>query len=145
MSEWQRDSYVISTEQRRLDLDVVHGFLTKESYWAQNRSRAVQEKAIANSLCFGVYEGTSQVGFARVVTDYATFGWICDLFVLAAHRKRGLSKWLVECMLSSTELAGLRRLVLLTRDAHGLYKRYGEFKALSVPERWLERLGPEGT
>lgn len=145
MSEWQLDGFNISTDPSRLDLEVIHNLLRHHSYWAQNRTKTVQQKANAGSLCFGIYEGAQQVGFARVVTDYATFAWLCDVIIDPKFRKRGLSKWLVRCITTCDELKGLRRMVLLTKDAHSLYQKYGAFKTRTMPERWLERLGPEGT
>ncbi len=145
MSEWHQDAFTITTDPARLDLDVIHTLLHEQSYWAQNRSKAVQQKANAGSLCFGLYHGTQQIGFARVVTDYASFAWLCDVIIAPEFRKRGLSKWLVRCITTCDELKGLRRMVLLTKDAHTLYQKYGGFKPQTMPERWLERLGPEGT
>ncbi len=127
----------ISTDRALLDVDFIHAYLSEESYWAKGRSRAVTERAIAQSLCFGAYDGRQQVGFARVVTDYATFGWLCDVFVDDAYRGRGLGKQLVEAVVNHEELAGIRRLMLATRDAHDLYRRYGGFEALTSPERWM--------
>ena len=138
---WERDGYVISTDRSRFNIDLIHDFLSKTSYWAIDRARDVVERSIDNSLCFGVYQGNDQVGFARVVTDYATFAWIADVFVLPEHRGQGLSKWLMDVMLSHSQLQGFRRWVLATKDAHGLYERYG-FIPLHRPERWMERPDP---
>ena len=138
---WERDGYVISTDRSRLNIDLIHDFLSKTSYWAIDRARDVVERSIDNSLSFGVYKGNDQVGFARVVTDYATFAWIADVFVLPEHRGQGLSKWLMDVMLSHSQLQGFRRWVLATKDAHGLYERYG-FIPLHRPERWMERPDP---
>jgi len=135
----ERDGYVVSTEKSRLQVDFVHDLLSNHAYWALGRTREVMERAIQNSLCFGVYEGSRQVGFARVVTDYATFGWLCDVIILESQRGRGLGKWLVECVVAHPALAGIRRLLLATRDAHGLYREYGGFVPLPTPERWMER------
>jgi GNAT superfamily N-acetyltransferase len=137
--EYTRDGYTISTDRARLDIGLIHAFLSESAYWAQGRSLDIVRKTIQNSLCFGLYEGEQQVGFARVVTDYATFGWLCDVFVIESHRGRGLSKWLVECIASHPELSGLRTLMLATRDAHGLYERYGGFQRLTEAERWMVR------
>jgi len=139
---WERDGYVISTDRSRLNIDLIHDFLSKTSYWAIDRAREVVQRSIDNSLSFGVYQGNDQVGFARVVTDYATFAWIADVFVLPEHRSKGLSKWLMDVMLSHTQLQGFRRWVLATKDAHGLYERYG-FIPLHRPERWMERPDPK--
>src|SRR5258706_756411 len=138
---WERDGYVISTDRSRLNIDLIHDFLSKTSYWAIDRASDVVQRSIDNSICFGVYKGNDQVGFARVVTDYATFAWIADVFVLPEHRGQGLSKWLMDVMLSHTQLQGFRRWVLATKDAHGLYERYG-FIRLHRPERWMERPDP---
>ena len=136
--EHRRGDYLISTNKGRLDLDVIHGYLSRDSYWAQGRPLEVMQTAIAHSLCFGVYAGDQQVGFARVVTDYATFAWLCDVFVLDSHRGQGLGKWLIECVVTHPQLQGLL-LMLATRDAHGLYRRYGGFEALQSAERWMVR------
>lgn len=141
LSIWQRDDYEISTDPARLDLDLTHDFLSHKSYWATGRSRDVVERSIANSLPFGIYKGNEQVGFARIVTDYATFAWVADVFVLPEHRGRGLSKWLMEVIIAHPRLQGFRRWVLSTRDAHGLYERFGFIK-LHKPERWMERPDP---
>ena len=138
---WQRDEYSISTDRARLDLDVIHNYLSNEAYWASGRSRQVVARSIENSLPFGIYHGNDQVGFARIVTDYATFAWIADVFVLPEHRGRGLSKWLMEVIIAHPELQGFRRWVLSTKDAHGLYERFG-FIPLHRPERWMERPDP---
>ena len=141
LTTWHRDDYSISTDRSRLNLGLIHNYLSTETYWASGRSREVVERSIENSLSFGVYKGTEQVGFARVVTDYATFAWIADVFILPAHRGRGLSKWLMELMIEHPQLQGFRRWVLATKDAHGLYERFG-FITLHRPERWMERPDP---
>ena len=133
------DELMISTDKNRLDVDYVHAYLSDESYWAKGRSRAVTEKAIANSLCFGVYAGDRQVGFARVVTDYATFGWLADVFIDETYRGRGLGKRLIEAVVNHEDLLNIKRLLLATRDAHDLYRRYGGFETLDTPERWMSR------
>jgi GNAT superfamily N-acetyltransferase len=139
--QWQRGDYSISTDQSRLDLDVVHDYLTNSSYWATGRSLETVRRSIENSLSFGLYEGEKQIGFARVITDYATFAWLADVFVLDSFRGQGLGKWLVEVILSHPELQQFRRWVLATRDAHELYRRFG-FTELKRPERWMERHDP---
>jgi GNAT superfamily N-acetyltransferase len=139
--DWQRGEYTISTERARLDLEVIHRFISEESYWGKGRPIEVVRRAVENSLPFGIYKGEELVGFARVVTDYATFAWVADVFVLKEHRGRGLSKWLMEVILSHPELQGFRRWVLATKDAHELYRRFG-FIALHKPERWMERPDP---
>ena len=140
--EWKRGEYEVSDAAARLDAGVVHDFLAGQSYWAQHIPRATTERAIANSLCFGLYHGGAQVGFARVVTDRATFGYLCDVFVAPEHRGAGQGKWLVSCVLQHPDLQGLRRLCLMTRDAHGLYQPFG-FRAMPDPTRYLEIHRPD--
>src|ERR1700745_3172151 len=118
---WHRGDYSISPDRARLNIGLIHDFLSNESYWATGRAREVVERSIENSLPFGIYKDNEQVGFARVVTDYATFAWVADVFVLPEHRGRGLSKWLMEVILAHPRLQGFRRWVLSTRDAHTLY------------------------
>ena len=137
--EWHRDGYTISTDPRRLDLEVIHGFLANDSYWAQGRSVETIRRSIEHSLAFGVYEGERQVGFCRVITDYATFAWLADVFVVEAYRGRGLAVWLVETVISHPELQGLKRWLLATKDAHGLYAKYG-FEPLPEVDRWMTRM-----
>ncbi len=137
-SNWRFDDIEISDDVARLDLDVVHGYLSR-SYWAENVPRELLERSIANSINFGAYSSGRQVGFARVVTDRATFAWLCDVFVLEEARGRGVSKRMMECVLSHPELQGLRRFILATRDAHGLYRRFG-FAPLFDATRYLEIL-----
>jgi GNAT superfamily N-acetyltransferase len=129
--------FVISADPSLLDVPLIHDFLANRSYWAVGRPLEVVRRAIDNSLCFGLYQQGRQVGFARVVTDRATFAWLCDVFVLEAYRGRGLSKWLIECVMGHAALRGLRRVLLGTRDAHGLYERYG-FTPLTEPSRFME-------
>lgn len=134
--EFQRDRFTISTDPARLNLDVICAFLAR-SYWAGDRPRETTQRAVEHSLCFGVYDGEQQIGFARVVTDYATFAWLADVFIEEEYRGRGLGKWLVEVILSCPELQSVPRWLLATRDAHELYRRFG-FAALSAPERRME-------
>ena len=122
-----------------MDLEFVHGFLCNSAYWAQGRSLATVRQSIEGSLCFGVYKGAEQVGFARVVTDYATFAWLCDVFVLASHQGQGLGKRLVETIVAHRELQNLGIFLLATRDAHELYRRYGGFEGLRAPDKWMVR------
>jgi GNAT superfamily N-acetyltransferase len=140
-STWECGDYLISTDRSRLDIELIHNYLSNTSYWATGRSLEVVQRSIENSLTFGIYKGTEQVGFGRVVTDYATFAWVADVFVLPEHRGRGLSKRLMEVILSHPQLQGFRRWVLSTKDAHGLYERFGFIK-LHRPERWMERPDP---
>jgi GNAT superfamily N-acetyltransferase len=139
--EWQNGEFVISTERARLQLDAIHKFLSEESYWARERTKAQTETAIKNSLPFGVYKGENQIGFARVVTDYATFAYLGDVYILEEFRGRGLSKWLMETIVSHPDLQGFRRWVLATRDAHALYEKFG-FAGLKYPGRWMEKAAP---
>jgi len=138
--EVRREPFVISTDKRRLNLQIIFEFLSNRSYWARGRSLEIISRSIENSLCFGVYDGPQQVGFARVDTDHATFGWICDLFILETHCKKGLGKWLVQSILSHPDLKNIRRLLLATKDADELYRKYGGFETLPEPERWMTRV-----
>ena len=140
-NEWHQREYTISDDRARLDIKVIHEFLSTESYWATGRSVEKVQRSIDNSLAFGVYRGEEQIGFARVVTDYATFAWLADVFVLDESRGRGLAKWLIEVIISHPQLQGFRRWVLATKDAHELYRQYG-FRELHRPERWMERPDP---
>lgn len=136
----------ISTDAARLDLDLVHAFLSQQAYWCRGIPRATVERAIAGSLCFGAYAGVDsgapQLGFARVITDRATFAYLCDVFVLPAHRRRGVAKALMAAIAAHPDLQGLRRFLLFTADAHGLYARHG-FTPLQHPARGMERLDPD--
>ncbi len=134
--ERRRGEILVSTDPARLDLDVIHGFLS-QAYWSEGIPREVLERAIRNSLCFGVYVDGAQVGFARIVTDRATFAYLADVFILESHRGRGLSKLLMEVIMSHPDLQGLRRFSLGTRDAHGLYRQFG-FESPKMPERLME-------
>jgi GNAT superfamily N-acetyltransferase len=131
----------VSTEPARLDLDLIHGFLA-ESYWAKGIPRATLERALRGSLCFGAFDGQSQVGFARAITDGATFAYVADVFVVPEARGRGVGKALIASMRAHPELQGLRRWLLVTRDAHGLYAQHG-FTALAAPERFMESVDPD--
>lgn len=140
--EDRRGEFLVSTNRERLNLDVVHGFLTN-CYWAKGIPREVVERSVKHSLCFGIYEpGGAQVGFARVVSDFATVAYLGDVFVLETHCGRGLSKWLMECIVQHPALQNLRRWILLTRDAHRLYSRFG-FTPLNAPERYMELHRPD--
>jgi GNAT superfamily N-acetyltransferase len=136
MYEQRSGDFLISTDPDRLQLDVIDDLLSR-AYWAQGRSRQVIIRSIENSLCFGVYAGEAQVGFARVVTDFATYAWLCDVIIREDLRGRGLGKALLGCILSHPELQGLRRWALATRDAHELYKKFG-FSGLKNPEGLME-------
>jgi GNAT superfamily N-acetyltransferase len=121
---------------------MIHEYLSERSYWALGRPLEIVRRSIENSLCFGVYEGDRQVGFARVVTDYATFAWLCDVFVLESYRGQGLGKWLIETVAVHPALQSLRLFLLATSDAHELYQRYGGFEVLTHPEKWMVRVRP---
>ena len=166
VAEFRRGEFVISTAPARLDLDVIYDFLTN-CYWAKGIPREVVVRSIEHSLCFGIYDesraespllakparngapqvsapqvSAQQVGFARVITDFATIAYLGDVFVLESHRGRGLSKWMMECILQHPALQNLRRWILLTRDAHELYRKFG-FTALKSPDRYMESHRPD--
>ncbi|MCA9968827.1 MAG: GNAT family N-acetyltransferase [Anaerolineales bacterium] len=134
-----RPPYTLSTDRARIDVAFVHAYLSHESYWAHGRALETVQRSIDHSLCVGIYLDTAQVGFARLVTDYATFAWLCDVFIAADHRGRGLGKWLIESIVGLEELRGVKRLLLATADAHGLYRAYGGFEPLPNPEKWMTR------
>jgi GNAT superfamily N-acetyltransferase len=131
------NGYSISTDPTRLDLRLVHAYLANESYWAAGIPLQIFLKSIENSLCFGVYHQDQQVGFARVISDYATFAYLGDVFILEGHRHQGCGKWLMECIVGHPQLQGLRRWMLATQDAHGLYAQFG-FKPLENPDSLME-------
>ena len=141
MMEWKRDGFTVSTDKDRLDRGVIHEFL-RGSYWAKGIPRELVDRSIENSLCFGLYDGEALVGFTRVITDKATFGYLSDVFVLESHRGRGLATWFMEVVLAHPDLQGIRRWMLATADAHGLYRKVG-FTQLSKPERIMEKLLPD--
>jgi GNAT superfamily N-acetyltransferase len=138
---WTRGGFSISTDPALLDRPLVHEFL-RGSYWAGGIDRETVDRSIEGALCFGVYEGSAQVGFARVITDRATFAYLADVFVLESHRGRGLGVWLMEAVRVHPELQGLRRWILMTRDAHGLYEKFG-FRRIEDPARCMEILDRE--
>ena len=134
--EAQRDNFIISTDPARLDIDAICDFL-KRAYWANTRPRERTERAIQNSLVFGVYDGLKQIGLARVVSDYSIFAYLCDVFIHEDYRAHGLGKWLLQTILEHPDLKDMRRWLLVTNDAHGLYKQFG-FTAIEDPERWMQ-------
>jgi len=127
----------ISTDKSRLDIDTIHRYLSEEAYWSRGISRELVERAIEHSLCFAAYDDGRQVAFARVVTDYATFGYLADVFVLPSHRGSGVGKMLMRAVMKHPELQRLRRWMLVTRDAHGLYRQFG-WNDVAAPERMME-------
>lgn len=141
--EEERDGFVITTDPARLDADAIYAYLSRV-YWANTRTRDAVERSLKNSLCFGLYEGVSQIGLARVISDYATFAYVCDVYVLEAYQGKSLGTWLMKVVMAHPELQGLRRWLLATRDAHGLYRKSG-FKELGSPERWMEILTTSAT
>lgn len=142
---WTRGEYIVSTDVAKISLDVVHDFLANESAWAKNIPRLTVERAIAHSLCFSLLmhsdDGDKQIGFARVITDRATIAYLGDVFVLTAHRNKGLARWLMACVMSHPELQGLRRWLLLTSDAHGLYEKF-DFTCVTAADKWMEKVVP---
>jgi N-acetylglutamate synthase-like GNAT family acetyltransferase len=139
--EHRRGEFLISTDRERIDLAVVHTFLTN-CYWSQGISKEIVARSIRHSLCFGIYEGGTQIGFARIISDFATIAYLGDVFVLEPYRGRGLSNWLMECIVQHPALQGLRRWILLTRDAHGLYAKFG-FTPLKNSDLHMERHRPD--
>ena len=139
--EWRRGEYLISTDKERLDIATVHNFLTR-SYWAAGIPVEIVKRSIEHSLNFGLFQNDQQVGFARVITDYATFAYLADVFILEPFRGQGLSKWLMQAIVAHPDLQGLRKWVLFTRDAHRLYRQVG-YSTLANPERAMERNFPD--
>jgi N-acetylglutamate synthase-like GNAT family acetyltransferase len=140
--ERHRDEFLISTDRARLDLDMIHRFLTN-CYWAKGIPRETVKRSIEHALCFGIYDSSgAQIGFARVISDFATIAYLGDVFVLESHRGRGLGKWMMECIMLHPALQGLRRWILLTRDAHDLYKQFG-FTPLKSADRYMELHRPD--
>jgi ribosomal protein S18 acetylase RimI-like enzyme len=138
---FEREEYLISTDPAKFDLDAIHAYLVR-AYWSPGIPRKTLERAVANSLCFALLHGKAQIGFARVVTDSATYAYLCDVYILEDHRGKGLGKWLMACVMGHPSLQGLRRFSLATRDAHGLYRQFG-FRDLSKPDSKMEILRPD--
>lgn len=132
-----KNAFSISTDKSKLDIDSIHEFLSTKAYWCLNIPKSTVQKAIDNSLCFGVYENDKQVGFARVITDFSTIAYLGDVYVLEEYRGKGLSKWLIETIMSHPNLQGLRRWILLTGDAHELYRQFG-WTDIADPTKWME-------
>ena len=140
--EFHKDDYTISTDPARLDLTIIHDFLANRSYWAKGIPRHLVKKTIEHSLCFGLYYQGKQIGFSRVLTDYARFAYLMDVFVLEEFRGKGLGRWLMECVFGHPELKGVRRWMLATWDAQSLYAQYG-FTPLARPDRLMEKVSKE--
>ncbi len=138
--EFKKDNYVISTDPVRLDIKTIHNYLTR-SYWSKGIPFEIVKKTIENSFCFGVYDETSQIGFARVISDFVTFGYLADVFILEEHQGKGLGIWLIECILNHPDLQGFRKWLLVTKDAHRLYEKFG-FRNLAMPETYMEIAKP---
>ena len=138
---FEKKGFKISTDQSLLNFDVIYNYLDKDSYWSKGIPVETLKRAISNSLCFGIYHQGKQAGFARIITDKATFAYLCDVFVLEEHRYLGLSKWLMQTIVTHPDLQGLRRWSLATADAHGLYQQFG-FTVITNPERWMEIFTP---
>ena len=137
-----RDEYTITTDKNKMDVNAIHHYLAYESYWSKDIPFEIFKRSFDNSLTFGLIHSGKQVGFARVITDFATFAYLADVYVLEEHRGKGLSKWLMEIIISHPDLQGLRRWVLLTSDAHELYKKFG-WKEIKNPEKYMELHNPD--
>jgi N-acetylglutamate synthase-like GNAT family acetyltransferase len=131
-----KNQFTITTDKEKFDVEFIHSFLTR-SYWAEGISKEVIKRSIEGALCFGLFENDKQIGFARMITDKATFAYLADVFIIEEYRGRGLSKWLMEVIMSHPSLQGLRRMMLATKDAHGLYQKFG-FTALNNVDRWMQ-------
>jgi GNAT superfamily N-acetyltransferase len=140
--EWQKENFTISTDKNKLDIPYIHRYLSKESYWAANVPLDIVQRSIDQSLCFGIYDGEKQIGFARIITDEATFGYLADVFIDVSYRGRGLSKWLIQVILELPFIPVLRRFMLATRDAHGLYEQFG-FTPITMPELFMQIHRPD--
>jgi len=140
-TEWIKDGYLVSTDKSKIDVETVHDFLSR-SYWAENIPLDVVRKSIENSLCFGIYHQQRLIGFARAISDFATFAYLADVFILPEQRGKGLSKWLIGIVLEHPQLQGLRRFTLATRDAHSLYAQFG-FSLFDKPGRWMQKHDPD--
>lgn len=142
IQEWQRGGFVISTDRAKMQIDVIYDYISKQSYWMAGIPKSRVQRIIDNALNFGIFDGPRQIGYADVITDFATFAYLANVFVLEDYRGQGLSKWLMECILAHPDLQDLRRWTLLTADAHGLYKQYG-FEPINNPESWMHRYNAE--
>lgn len=140
--EWRKDQYVLSTDAACFDMNALFRFISGESYWARGMPRETFERAVRHSLCFGLFDGELQIGFGRVVSDFASVAYLGDVFIREDYRRRGLSKWMMECIQSHPDLQGMRRWLLVTADAQELYKKFG-FTPLKAPEKFMELHNPE--
>ncbi len=140
--QYQKEGFLISTDKDLMQVNVIINYLQKDAYWAVGRTWETIQKSIDNSLCFGLNEGSAQIGFARVVTDYAIFAYLCDVFIIRSYQGKGLGKWLIECVTDYLDKEGVTWTMLATRDAQGLYETYGNFQKLHLPEKWMGRVNP---
>jgi GNAT superfamily N-acetyltransferase len=141
ITEWRKDEYILSTDKAKIDVNAVHQFLSY-SYWAEGIPMDLVKRSIENSLCFGMYHQQKQIGFARVISDFATFAYLTDVFITPEARGKGLSKWLMQTIIDHPYLQGLRRFTLATKDAHRLYAQFG-FTLFDKPERWMQKHNPD--
>lgn len=140
-TEWTKEGYLLSTDKSKIDIEAVHHFLSR-SYWAENIPLDLVQRSIDNSLCFAVYHQQRLIGFARVISDFATFAYLADVFIIPEERGKGLAKWLMSVIMDDPRLRGLRRFTLATRDAHGLYSQFG-FTPFDKPDRWMQKHDPD--
>ncbi len=138
--EWKKDNYTVSTDKNNLNVSVIHNYL-KNSYWSPGIPKSTVKKSIDNSLTFGLFDGEKQIGFAKMITDYATFAYLADVFVIDEYKGQGLGKWMMTCVMSHPDLQGLRRIMLATRDAQKLYEKFG-FTPLHNPDRFMQLWKP---
>ncbi len=136
IEEFLHDEFLLSSDPKKLDIDIIHRYLNKHSYWAQNIPLNVVERSLNNSLCFGLYRNKTQIGLVRVITDRATFAYLADTFIIDEYQGKGLGIWMIETVMKSSELQGLRRWQLSTRDAHKFYQKLG-FQSLEYPDRHM--------
>ena len=141
IQSYERQSFTVTTDPSKLDVAAIHAYLTR-AYWSEGISRELVERAVANSLCFGLFCEAEQIGLARVITDRATYAYLCDVYVLEGFRGKGLGVWLMECVMKHPDLQGLRRFSLATRDAHDLYRKFG-FAELQKPQSQMEITKPD--
>ncbi|MDP4116298.1 MAG: GNAT family N-acetyltransferase [Bacteroidota bacterium] len=138
----QKDDFIITTDKSKLDTSVIHDFLSNHSYWSRNIPLEKVKTAFDNSLNFGLFHNSRQIGYARVISDFSQIAYLADVFIVEEYRGRGLSKWLMQTIMSHPNLQGLRKWVLVTKDAHELYKKFG-WQPISSPEKWMEKVNPD--